>query len=128
MSESIYSAIPSRSRRSFAGRPTASVHTNTTIASSHDAALVAILDAPLHEGEPAQLGFFRKEAELRAAFAALPVLAARALHARLANPRTNDVLATKFARLVAERRNRLLAFLADARRREAIARSATSSR
>ena len=86
-----------------------------------DAPLLAILDAPLLAGETAAAGFTRKERELAAAFAQLSVLAARGLHMRLANPRQGDALAEKFARLTIERRTRLLDFLADARRRAAIA-------
>jgi len=88
-----------------------------------DAALLAILDAPLASGETAFAGFHRKEVELRAAFAALPVMEARALHGRLSNPRAGDVLAARFARLTIERRTRLLTFLAAARRREALAQA-----
>jgi hypothetical protein len=83
--------------------------------------LLGILAAPLELGETAQLGYLRKECELRAAFAALPVSTARALHARLASPRAGDTLAAKFSGLVVERKQRLLVFLADARRREAFA-------
>lgn len=85
-----------------------------------DARLIAILDAPLALGETAAAGFARKEHELGAAFAALSVLESRAMHARLASPQPKDELANKFARLTIERRGRLLAFIADARRREAI--------
>jgi hypothetical protein len=85
-----------------------------------DTPLLAILDAPLHTGETAAAGFARKERELAAVFAQLPVLAARGLHMRLANPRRDDQLADKFARLTIERRTRLLNFLADARRRAAL--------
>ena len=91
-------------------------------ASPHDAKLLAILDAPLHEGEPAQVGFARKERELGTAFAALPIFDQRALHRRLSNVREGDALAAKFARLTQERRTRLLSFLADARRRAAVAK------
>jgi hypothetical protein len=97
----------------------ATLETGTTVATSNDAALISILEAPLLYGETAREGFLRKEAELRAAFAALPVATQRALHARLANPRVGDAFATKFAGLTADRRTRLLTFLADARRREA---------
>jgi len=86
-----------------------------------DAHLVAILDASLLPGETAQVGFARKERELGGMFAALSILDARALHARLANPKHGDELANKFARLTFERRGRLLDFLADARRRQALA-------
>jgi hypothetical protein len=86
-----------------------------------DAELIRILDAPLAYGMTAREGFMRKEADLRAAFAAQPVATQRALHARLSNARAGDELATKFHQLTAERRTRLLSFLADARRREALA-------
>ena len=87
-----------------------------------DAALLAILDAPLREHETAALGFARKESELGNAFAELTILAAYTLHKRLANPLPGDTLAERFTtRLTIDRRNRLLAFLADARRRAALA-------
>jgi hypothetical protein len=127
MSASIFSAqlrTPSRAHsRALAADP-ATLETRTTVASSNDAALIAILEAPLLYGETARDGFLRKEAELRAAFAALPVATQRALYARLSNPRVGDALATKFAGLTADRRTRLLTFLADARRREALAAAA----
>ncbi len=81
---------------------------------------VAILEAPLALGETVLAGFARKEAELRAVFEALTVIEAGALHKRLAINAPDDVLAAKFGRLTVDRRNRLLAFLADARRREAV--------
>ena len=99
----------------------ATLHTRTTHASTNDAACISILDAPLLPGETARIGFLRKEAELRAAFTQLPTAAQRALHARLANPAPGDQLAERFARLTLDRRTRLLTFLADARRREALA-------
>ncbi|MDB4954174.1 MAG: hypothetical protein JWO36_1743 [Myxococcales bacterium] len=96
--------------------------TPATAAPSHDAALIAILDAPLRAGETAAAGFHRKEVELGNAFAKLTVLESRALNTRLAHPKPNDALAETFSRMTSERRARLLTFLADARRREAIAR------
>ena len=86
-----------------------------------DAQLISILDAPLAPGETVMAGFARKEHELGAMFARLGVLESRAMHARLANPKPGDELASRFARLTIERRSRLLSFLADARRRAAIA-------
>jgi hypothetical protein len=103
----------------FVAQP-ATLHTRTTHASANDAACISILDAPLLPGETARVGFLRKEAELRDAFAKLPVAAQRALHARLANPSAGDQLGERFARLTHDRRTRLLTFLADARRREAL--------
>ena len=64
--------------------------------------------------------FKQKEHDLGALFARLSVPESRALHKRLCNPATDDRLAHAFSRLVTERRGRLLTFLADARRREAI--------
>jgi hypothetical protein len=97
--------------------PSAVIHT------SADGALIAILDAPIGTTETAFAGFARKEHELGATFGTLSVVECRLLHKRLANPQHGDELANKFARLTMERRVRLLAFLADARRREAMASS-----
>jgi len=85
-----------------------------------DERLIEILDAPLAAGELASSGYLRKEEAIGAVFAALTVLESRALLARLEAARTGDRLVAKFTRLTAERRHRLLAFLADARRREAL--------
>jgi hypothetical protein len=94
------------------------IHTSTTIAAAHDAPLLAILDRD--DGTlPALVAFARKERELGEAFAALPILDQRALHARLSVVREGDLLAERFNRLTLERRTRLLAFLGDARRRAA---------
>ena len=73
------------------------MHTSTVVACSYDAQLAAILDAELFPGEPALVGFARKERELGEAFAALPVMDQRALHARLGVIRPGDMLAAKFA-------------------------------
>lgn len=91
------------------------------ITTSLDPRILAILDAPLAIGETAMAGFARKEQELGSTFAQLSVIEARALGLRLSNARPGDLLAEKFGRLTVERRNRLLNFLADARRRQAIA-------
>ncbi len=85
-------------------------------------ALLAILEAPAQPGETLYVAYRRKERELGIAFAKLAVSEARALLRRLMTPRADDVLALRFSRLVADRRHRLLAFLGDARRREALAR------
>jgi hypothetical protein len=83
-----------------------------------DVALLSILQRPLEPGESAMAGFSRKEHELCQALAALSELESRALHARLSDPQPGDVLAAAFIRLAADRRRRLVNFLADARRRE----------
>jgi hypothetical protein len=90
---------------------------------SNERPLIAILDRPLGKGELASIGFARKEHDLGAAFAKLTVLEARRLHARLTINAPDDVLAARFAQLTVDRRDRLLHFLADARRREALGAS-----
>jgi hypothetical protein len=90
------------------------------IAPADEAALAAILAAP-SQGETYELAFRRKERAFVEQCASLPVLAAMALHRRLANPRAGDELAAQFGRLVVERRHRILDFLAGARRRAALA-------
>ena len=97
-------------------------------ASRHDDAILAILTSPLRRGETVMIGFARKELALREAFATLSVQDARELHDRLSACRPGDMLAARFAGLVVERRVRLLAFLADARRREALAAAASAKR
>jgi hypothetical protein len=92
-----------------------------TWSASTDVALLAILEAPLHPNETAAVGFARKEAELRHVLASLSVLESRALHARLSCPKDGDQLPKAFTRMTAERRARLINFIADARRREALA-------
>ena len=86
-----------------------------------DAELLAVLEASATPGERIEAAFLRKERELAAVFVQLSVPEARELHRRLANPRPDDLVAARFARLVVARRHRLLAVLADARRREALA-------
>jgi len=70
-------------------------------------------------GETVMVAHARKEGDLRDLFATLTVLEARALHRRLERGGADDPLAALFLRLAPDRRRRLLAFLADARRREA---------
>jgi hypothetical protein len=88
-----------------------------------DAGLIAILDAAPDIGETIECAFRRKEHDLLTAFAALSLDASRSLHARLAAGMADDPVAARFSRLVRERRERLLAFLADARRRAAFVAS-----
>jgi hypothetical protein len=74
---------------------------------------------PPTTGETVMVAHARKEGDLRDLFARLTVLEARALHRRLERAGADDRLAALFQRLAPDRRRRLLAFLADARRREA---------
>lgn len=114
--------VPARiSLQTDVEQPAAPVIVAAPIGRSNDIDLIAILDAPLTAGETTAAGFARKERELMAAMATRTVLAAYALHKRLANPQRDDVLADKLSRLTVDRRHRLVQFLADARRRAALA-------
>jgi len=83
--------------------------------------------APIHEivlrpsraGETVMVAHARKEGDLRDLFARLSIVEARALHRRLERASTGDSIAVLFQRLAPDRRRRLVAFLADARRRDA---------
>lgn len=84
--------------------------------------LLDILEAPLPPGYTVATCLQLKEEALGTVLATLSIDECRAMYKRLATPVDGDMLARSFAtRLVGERRNRLLAFLADARRRQAIA-------
>jgi hypothetical protein len=86
-----------------------------------DTAILSILDVPVGTGETIALAYQRKEAALLNVFAALDVNTSRVMHARLSLPRAGDTVAERFGRLTMDRRGRLLAFLADVRRRHALA-------
>jgi hypothetical protein len=81
--------------------------------------IIDVLVTPPHYGETIEAAYRRKERELTELFATLSRSEAAVLLKRLSDPRTEDALATRFARLVVDRRTRLLALLADAPRREA---------
>ena len=91
-----------------------------TVPSETERQLGQILASARQPGETIEAAYRRKEHELGEVFARLTPIEARELHRRLSNPAVGDVIATLFARLVAERRTRLLGFLAGARRRHAI--------
>lgn len=82
--------------------------------------ILYVLDAKPAFGEQIEMTFRRKEAELRTLFAYMCLADARELHRRLTLCLSDDPIATRFFRLVAERRARLLTFLGDARRRHAL--------
>jgi hypothetical protein len=86
--------------------------------------MLAILDSSAQPGEPLAFAFRRKEEDLTRLFRTLDVLTARALQRRLASPAPSDELASRFARITPERRARLLGFLGDARRRDALRKAA----
>jgi len=79
-----------------------------------------VLDSPPAPAEHLLLACRRKESELFVLFAGLSPDDARELQLRLSLPRPEDPIATGFVRLGAARRDRLLAFLADAGRVRAI--------
>jgi len=79
------------------------------------------LARPTAPGVSASEAFRDKELKLGALFASLSTADSRTLHHRLTCRKANDAIAMRFSRLVSERQARLLAFLADARRRAAIA-------
>jgi hypothetical protein len=85
-----------------------------------EAEILDTLGAPVAPGERLEIAFRRKEHELKLVFERLSVMEARELHRRLTLMLPGDPIATRFGRLIGERRARLLAFLADARRREAL--------
>jgi hypothetical protein len=87
-----------------------------------DQRILVILMSGVEVGETVELAFRRKEHQLGELFATLSIAASRDLQKRLANPRSGDRVAELFGRMTVERRGRLIAFLADARRREACRR------
>jgi hypothetical protein len=85
-----------------------------------EAEILAVLDGPLLGGSK-DLAYRIREHEIAQVFARLTVLDARELHRRLSIPAADDRIAARFGRMILDRRQRLLAVLADARRREALA-------
>jgi hypothetical protein len=88
---------------------------------SIEQAIIDVILAPLEEGEARVAGNDRKEREVGRLFATLSAMESWTLHRRLSNPCADDALAVAFARMIAERRKRLLAFLGDPKRRAASA-------
>lgn len=83
-----------------------------------EAAILGALTRPLAPGEGHQLGNANRERELRELFASLDALQSHHLGRRLDLDRPSDALAQAFRRLIVDRRARLRAFIADARRRQ----------
>ncbi len=103
-----------------ATEPDAEPHPAASALDTYDQNILAVLDGPAAAGESADALYRRKEHELGALFATLPASDAVALAKRLSTVEPGDVLSARFSRLVAERRQRLIDFLGDAKRREAI--------
>jgi len=122
---------PSRPCRDLTAAPASSVMTvaqtmpvamHATSTPDVDAKVIAILRASDNPAETIEVRFRRKELALQALFISLSAATARDLHRRLSrSPR--DEMSILFGRLVAERRSRLLAVLADAPRRDALKRA-----
>lgn len=92
----------------------------TWVAVALESEILAALDRQPEPGERIEFAFRRKEAELASVFSRLNLAEARELHRRLTLQLDGDPVVSRFARMVAPRRARLIAFLADARRRAAI--------
>ena len=89
-------------------------------AARFDDRLLAIFDSE-RPGETIDGAYRRREHELLAAFGELSIRDALELHRRLCTAHPDDLVATRFARLIVPRRIRLLEFLLDARRRAVVA-------
>lgn len=82
--------------------------------------ILSVMDRRPEPGERLEFAFRRKELELMAVFDRLTLADSHELHRRLTLMLADDPIARVFARLVPDRRQRLVAFLRDARRREAV--------
>lgn len=87
-----------------------------------DRRIVIILTSAVDVGETFELAFRRKERQLGELFATLSIAESLDLHRRLSSRRAGDRVAELFGRLTVERRDRLVAFLASAHRRETLRR------
>jgi hypothetical protein len=87
-----------------------------------EAAIIDVIERRVDPAEGHLIGNERKERELLELFAALSLHESWEVRRRLVESRPGDRLAASFQRLVIVRRCRLLAFLADAGRRAALAR------
>jgi hypothetical protein len=82
--------------------------------------IVAVLRRPRNVNESHAEYGTNREAELCAVLAELDVTRAFHLRRRLETARADDLLSSSFQRLVVDRRQRLLRFLGDARRRSVL--------
>jgi len=82
--------------------------------------ILGVMERRPEVGERLEFAFRRKELELMSVFQQLSVADSRELHRRLSLMLADDPIAQRFMRLVPERRQRLLVFLLDARRRAAL--------
>jgi hypothetical protein len=89
--------------------------------------LLRILDSTV-PGEAIAVLYDRREHELVELFSCLTATECLELHRRLLSSCSDDPVAMRFQRMIPQRRNRLLAFLADVRRRETRAERQLSRR
>ena len=80
--------------------------------------ILVALDAHKEAHETLDAAFRRKEHEIGAVFARLTPADSLALERRLNLSLAGDPIAARFSRLVAARRNRLVSFLSEMRRRQ----------
>ena len=102
-----------------AEKPDVSTRAPAVRLTSPDEAILAALDRVV-PGETIAMSFARREVELRALFDGMSPEVSRCLARRLASKVCGDPVVDRFARLVPERRQRLLSYLEDARRRVAV--------
>lgn len=79
--------------------------------------LIKVLESPIDCCETHRAGYDRKERELLALLDGLTPVEAHELGRRLALASVNDRIVRAFSRLAADRRARVVAFIADTRRR-----------
>ncbi|MEP6864986.1 MAG: hypothetical protein ABJE66_30480, partial [Deltaproteobacteria bacterium] len=79
--------------------------------------IIAVLDAPKQDSETFDAAFRRKEHEIDAVLSRMTPADSLALERRLALSLPGDPIAARFSGLVAVRRNRLVSFISEMRRR-----------
>lgn len=87
-----------------------------------EAELVALIERPINSAETHRAGNDRKERELCALLDRLSDLEAHTLRQRLSAARGSDPLVASSRRISADRRARIVAFIEDTRRRNALRR------
>lgn len=94
---------------------------SSPVTNAYAVELMSILEAAAPDGLASSVVFRLKEEALLHVASTLTVTQSRQLYMRLATPAEGDLLAAAFhKRLVADRRNRILLFLSQAPRREAL--------
>ena len=92
-----------------------------SVTATVEASVLRILMSSQRTGETIENAYRRKETELVEVLGKLGLVESRTLQRRLEIAAEDDALAQQFGRLTRDRRQRLISFLANARRREALA-------